>query len=228
MAGGRITYLIYAGRDSVECGVISYGAVGTVQVIVDGARQPYAGNIELFGKDARACQRAVAAYHHQGIDAALLHVLVCMLSSLGRLKLAAACCLQYGTAALDDVTHVLGGELLYLIVDETLITTEDSHHPEVIGNGCSCHRTYCCVHTRGVATAGQYPDSVDLSHISLLFIILSRCKSTDKSCKCPFRKVLICALINNFYHIVLPAGPLLQDLSCVFPYFLCNFTHTKL
>ncbi len=37
--------------------------------------------------------------------------------------------------------------------------------------------------------------------VPLLYVVLTRCKSTDNSRKRLFRNVLICALFNNFYRV---------------------------
>ena len=171
MTGGRITYLVHTLHDGVQCGVISYGTVRTIQVIVDGTRQTDTGNIKLIGKDTSTGERTVTTYHHQGIDATLLHVLIRTLTTLGGLKLPAACRLQYRTSSLDDITHILRGEFHNLVVDKALVSTIDGHHSEVICYGCTCHSTNGCIHARSISAAGQYPDTINLSHSSILHLL---------------------------------------------------------
>ena len=69
MAGGGVADFVDTLHDGVQGGVVADGGVSSVEVVVDGAGKAYDGEIEFVGEDAGAAERAVAADHHQGIDA---------------------------------------------------------------------------------------------------------------------------------------------------------------
>ena len=150
MTGSGITNLIDALKDGVQCGVITNGRVGTIQVVVDGARQTDTRHIELLGKLQGTCQRAVTANHHQSVDAFFLHVFIGCLASLGSTELLAASSLQDRTSQLDDVTHVLTLEFNNLACHQTFITSIDTFYLQSVIDGATGHRTDGCIHARGI------------------------------------------------------------------------------
>ena len=155
VAVGRVADFVHALHDCVQCGVVAYGQVRAVQVVVYRAGQTYARHVKLFGKDASAGKASVAANYHQGVYVVGHHVVVGLLSALCRLELLASGRLQYGASALDDVAHVLCGKLLYLVVHQSFVATVDGFHLHVVCYGGTCHRTYCCIHAWRVASGGQ-------------------------------------------------------------------------
>ena len=56
VAGGCVAYLIYALHDGVEGGIIAYGEVRAVEVVVYGAWKTYAGYVKFLREDARSSQ----------------------------------------------------------------------------------------------------------------------------------------------------------------------------
>ena len=101
--GGGVTDLVHALHDGVQGRVVAYGCVGAVEIVVNGAGEADYREVELIGENARAGQRAVAAYHHQSVDLVTAQIVVCQLASLGGLEFGAAGCFQYGAAHLYDV-----------------------------------------------------------------------------------------------------------------------------
>ena len=162
--GSRVANLVHSAHDGVQRRVVADGVVRAVEVVVNGAGQPYAGHVVFVRKLQRSRQRAVAADDDEGVDVVLPEVLVRLLPSLHRAELLAARRLQDGTSALDDVAHALGGEVADLVVDESLESAVDALHLPSLVDGCSCDGSDGTVHAWGVSSRCEHADGVYLSH----------------------------------------------------------------
>ena len=155
MGGGSVADLVDALHDGVERGVISDGRVGAVEVVVDGAGQAYAGQIELVGKNACSGERSVASDHHQGVDAVAFDIVIGQLTAFGCGEFRAACCLEDCAAELYDVADVLGLEILYLVGDQTLVAAIDALYLKSGEDGRACDGADGCVHSGSVASRSE-------------------------------------------------------------------------
>ena len=103
-------------------------------------------------EQASASKSAIATDDDQGVNLLIFEGLVGSFASLGSLELLAACGFEDRTSALDDSAHILGRELLNLIVHEAFVATEDGFDADVISDGSAGDSPHGSVHTRGIAT----------------------------------------------------------------------------
>ena len=50
MRGGGVADLVHGGDDGVQRRVVADGEVGAIEVVINRAREPYDGDVELFGE----------------------------------------------------------------------------------------------------------------------------------------------------------------------------------
>ncbi len=155
MARRRVAYLVYAFHYRVERGVVAYGGVRAEKVVVDGSRKSDDRKGELIAEDSRPGERAVAAYHHEGVYPVAAQHVVGALPPFRSGELLAACGLEYGAAALYDVADVLRGELLDFIGDEAAVASVDAVDAEACEDACAGYRAY-----RRVKLPGASPPEV--------------------------------------------------------------------
>ena len=152
MANGGISDSIHTFHNCVECRVVADCRIGSIQVIVDCSRQSYATDIIFFSKYFGTCQRTVTSDYDQCVYVIAAHILVCFLPAFRGLKLAASCSTEDCTATIDYATYVFCREIFYLVVNQAIITTEDSFDFKTIADTGTCHGTYSSIHTRSVAS----------------------------------------------------------------------------
>ena len=167
VAGSRVAQLVDGVDDGIQGRVVTDGLVGAVQIVVDGARKSYDGNVILVGEDLRARKRTVAADYDQRVDTCGLHVLVCLAAALLRTELLAAGSLEDGAALLYDVAHALRLELHDLVGDQTVVAAHDALDLITVVDGGSSDGTDGRIHTGGVAARSENTDTFD-SHNSCL------------------------------------------------------------
>ena len=164
VGGGCVAYLIHALHDGVQGGVVTYGEVGAVQVVVYSSGQADARHVIFLCEESCAGERAVAADDDKSIDAGSLHVLVSFGTALFCHEILAACGLQNCSSATDDIADALGGEVLDFIVNQALIATIYTFHAEAVCYGSACHGTDSRIHSRCVASGRENADAMNLTH----------------------------------------------------------------
>ena len=70
--GGRIRDFVHTLHDGVQGRIITYGKIGAVQIIVNGAEQSYARHIIPLRKDPGSRQGTVSTDNYQCIDVLFL------------------------------------------------------------------------------------------------------------------------------------------------------------
>ena len=102
-----------------------------------------------------ACKGAVAADHYKSVDSELLDVLVGLRLSFRSAEFIASGGLEYRSSALDGVAHALGGQFLYISVDETFIAAVYAENFPARIDRRPCDGSYAGVHSGGVASGCQ-------------------------------------------------------------------------
>src|SRR5690606_8016207 len=59
----RVTDFIDRGSHGVDSGIVANGKIRTQQIVIDGTRQAYDGEIKLLGKHARSGKSPIATNH---------------------------------------------------------------------------------------------------------------------------------------------------------------------
>ncbi len=162
VAGRCVADFVDTFHNGVQSGVVAYRRVGSVEVVVDCARQSDDRQVEFVGEDSGACQRAVAADNDEGVDFVAAQVVVGELATFGGLEFLASGRLQNRSAAVYDVRDVLGLEFLDFIGDEAAVAAVDSFDFESAVDGRARDGADCGVHSGGVASGGQDADTFDL------------------------------------------------------------------
>ena len=103
-------------------------------------------------EQASAGKRAIAADDNQRVNLLFFEGLVGSFASLQGLELLAASGFENRTSALYDSAHILGRELLNLIIHEAFVATEDGFDTNVVCDGSAGDSPHGSVHTRGIAT----------------------------------------------------------------------------
>ena len=161
---GGVADAVHAVHDGVHCGVVAYRSVGAVKVVVYGARQSYAWEVELYAEVPCTRQRPVASDDNQCVNLFFLTGLIGFLHAFRCHEVLRAGSLQYGAAPGDYSAHVLGGEGLHLTLDESVVATINALDFETIVDACARNGADSCVHARGVAAGSQDTDSFNLAH----------------------------------------------------------------
>lgn len=117
MALGSVADAVHTLHDGVHSGVVAYGRVGAVKVVVDGTGQTHAAHVEHLGEVAGTGKRTITSDNYQRVYLLFLQGLVRLLLSFFSHKLLGAGCLQDGSTRHDDAAHVLRGEVCDLVVD---------------------------------------------------------------------------------------------------------------
>ena len=164
MGGGSVANAVHAPHDGVERGVVADGVVGAVEVVVDGARKTDNREVEIAGKLACSCERAIATNHHQCVDTVALNHLVGTLASFDGGKFLASCGFENGATLLNDIRHILGFEFHYIIVDKSFISTVNAFHFKSAENCRAGHGANGGVHAWSIASGSENTDSFDLCH----------------------------------------------------------------
>ena len=131
---GGVANAVNTLHDGVHRCIVTDGGISAVKVVVDGARQPNDGEVELHSKVACASQGTVASDDDQCIYLFLQASLIGFLLAFWCHELLAAGALQNCAALGDDATDILGGKLFYIIVDESIVTTIDALDSETVVN----------------------------------------------------------------------------------------------
>ena len=155
---------VHTPHDGVQCRVIADGVVGTGQIVVDGARKAHDGEVKLAGKLAGAAQRAVAADHHQRVNAVFLDNLIGLLTSFNSPELLATRGLEDSAAVVHDAGNILGLQVNDLIFYQAPVATVDALNLKTVINRGTRHRADCRVHAGGVTSRSQYANSLDCCH----------------------------------------------------------------
>ena len=151
MAGTGVTEFVHTINDSVEGRVVTDGGVRAPEIVVNRTGDADDRDIILLREQASASKRAIAADDDQGINLLFLNGIVRALTPFGSLELLAASGFENRTSALDDSTHILGRELLYLIVHEAFVATEDGFDADVVSDSSAGDGAHCCIHSRSIA-----------------------------------------------------------------------------
>ncbi len=182
VAGGGTGQVVDRGHDPVQCGVGADGHVGADQVVVDRADQAGdhqgrmgvgGGLVELPGRHqlgqqlgpfgaegVQAGEAAVAADHHQPVDAGGQQVAGGDPASVAFAEPLAAEGADHGAPAMQDVADVVPAEVADAVpaVDHALIALEDRVDLGAQRDRGPHHRPHRRVHALGVAAAGQDAD----------------------------------------------------------------------
>ena len=166
VGGGGVTDLVHAFHYGVECGVVTDGRVGAVQVVVDCPGKPDARYIMLLGEYLRPCKRTVSSDDDKCIDIVGLHVVVCLLSPLDGHEVIRAGGLEDRASPLYGVADAFRCEILYLVVDQTLISSVYSFYLPSVEDGRPCHGPDGRIHSRSIASGCENSDGRNLCHIT--------------------------------------------------------------
>ena len=182
-AGDRVQGI----QDAMQCGVGPDGGIHPDQVVVDRPHQPGDDQVpvpvghlrahlagghqpgEQFGpfgaEGIQPGQRAVAADHHQPVDAVHQQIAGRLQASLGGAELLAAEGTDNGAAPAENAADVIPTETPDPVpaIDHPLIALVDRVDLGSPGDGGAHHRAYRGVHALGVAAAGQHADTDRLS-----------------------------------------------------------------
>ena len=164
VARRRVAQLIDGLHDRIERRVVADRRVRAAQVVVDRSGKSDDRNVVLLGEDFGACQRTVAADHHQRVDTGLRHIVVGGLASFGRGELLTARCLEDRAAQLDDIAHALRLEFYDLVEHQSLVSAHDTLYGEAVVDRAARHRANRRIHARGVAARSQNAYAFDSGH----------------------------------------------------------------
>ena len=211
MALRSITDTVHTLYDGVHGCIVTDGIVSAIEVVVDGTRQTDAADVKLACEVHRTGERTVTTDYYQSIDFLFLDILESLLSALCCHEFLRTCSLQHRTAGTDDTAHVLCGESLDLVVDQSIVTTIDTLHGESVVDSRTGHRTDRCVHTRSIASRSQNTYSLNLCHNYIYLIILYIIDTLIK--KYAFLLVSGCVLHPLFSSLELSESLSLSDSS---------------
>ena len=153
--GGRIPDFVHTLHDGVQGRIISYGKIGAVQIIVNGAGQSYARHIILLRKDPGSRQGTVSTDNYQCIDVLFLYDLISFLASFGSDESLGAGCFQYGTSPLDNAAYVFRSEFFHFTGNQPLVASINSFHFKSVKNSGAGHGTDSRVHSGSVPSGSQ-------------------------------------------------------------------------
>ena len=160
---GGVTDLVHAFHDGIEGAVVADGGVCAVEVVIDSAGQADDGEVVLPGEELGAGEGAVAADYDEGVNLGFHHILVGYLSAFRRHKGTAAGGFEDGSAALDGVGYAGGCEFHELFFNESLVTSHDAHHVEIVETGRAGDGTDGSVHSRSVSSGSENADGLYIS-----------------------------------------------------------------
>ncbi len=156
MAGGCVADFVDTLHDGVQRCVIAYGGIGAIKVVVDCTGQTDDWKIEFVGKYTGTGKRAVAAYHHQSVDAVTHQYVVGQLTAFGSGEFFTTGGLEYCAALLYDIGHILGAEVNNFVCDKTTVTAVYAFYLKTSENSGAGNGADSGVHTGCVAAGGKY------------------------------------------------------------------------
>ena len=164
VAGRRVPYLVNAFHYGVEGGVVTYGVVRAVEVIVNCSGQAYAGYVIFLGKGQRSCQGAVSSDDDEGVYPLGLYVLIRFRPAFGSGELLASGALEYGSSSLYGVGYAFSCEIDYLIFNQACITAVYAFYLPSLRDGSPGDGPDAGVHSGSVTTRGEHSDACDFFH----------------------------------------------------------------
>ena len=156
---------VYGVEDVVQCGIDPQRHVGEGDVVVDRGGDGNDRDAVLL-QNQRAAMRAVAADHHQPLDAELFQIPGGQLLTGFRKHLLAAGALQKGAAELQLAADRSGGQHLIIAVKHPLVAFLDADHLDAVGQPRTHHGADGGVHPRAVAAAGEHCNSFHAPSLS--------------------------------------------------------------
>ena len=156
-----IAQLVDTLNRSIACCIKANGVIRAYDIIIN--RTGYAdARHALAGKCLRATEGTVAAAANQSVDAKIFAGIRRLLQPLLGHHLFAARGIQHRATATDDTVDTACTHLNDVTVDKTAVTTADTKHGNIICGCGSNDRANQCIHTGGVAAAGEYANSTNL------------------------------------------------------------------
>src|SRR5690606_31680079 len=120
-----IANLVDGRNGSVHRSVEADGEVAAVDVFINRAGNSNYRDVEVFAELHCATERTVAANHHEPIDAALLQIIVSLLSSCFFVELFTPRGFKDGASALDDVCYRASFHFNDVVFDHALVSAHD-------------------------------------------------------------------------------------------------------
>ena len=155
MTLGCVADAVHTVHDGIHGSVITDGGICAIEVVVDSARQSYTAHIVFPRKLHGTSERTISPYHHQSVDAMLLHIVIGFLSAFRCLEFLAPSCLENSSTRHDDTTYVLSGKGLNFVVNQAIIPAEDAHDFEAIAYSGTSDGPDGRIHSRSIATRSQ-------------------------------------------------------------------------
>ena len=175
MALCRVTNAVYTFYNCIQCGVISYCCVRTVEVIIYGSGQPYAAKVIIACKIHGTGKRAISANYNECINTFFLYILISLVLSFLRYKLFRTGCLQYRTALHYNSRYILSCKRFNLVLNKAVITSVNTLDIKAFGNSSACNCPDCCIHSRCISTRSQHTYRLYLIHNLQVIKILRIC-----------------------------------------------------
>ena len=168
-----VAQLVDAVHAGVDGGIKADGVIGVGQVVVDGAGQTDDVDVALVLDQARTAVGTVTAADHQALDAALVQVVIALMTNrrICR-KLRQTGSAQHRTAAMNDITHVAGRQQTHVVVEQAEVTVLHSVNIHIKIQRRTHHCTDRSVHARSITARGQDCNLFLLSHVVKLSFAL--------------------------------------------------------
>ena len=141
-------------------GIKADGVVGADDVVVDGGGDAHHRHAGL-GQGLCAPEGAVAADGHDAVQPKQLAGGGGPLLPLGGAEFVAAGGIENGAAAVDDMGDSAGVHPQDVAVDEAVVSPADADALNAPVQAAADYGADGCVHTRGVAAAGENADALD-------------------------------------------------------------------
>ncbi len=170
MRVGCITDTIDTLHDGIHGCIITDSRIGAIQIVINRTRQTDYREIELHTEVTGTSQRTVTTDNYQRIDFLLHTCLVSLLHSLGSWELLRTGCFQDSTTTGNNATYILGGKLLNLIMNQSLVTTIYTFNPKTVVNTGTCHSTNSGIHSWCIASRRQDTNCLNLCHITTIIV----------------------------------------------------------
>ena len=168
MGLGGVPQLVHHFHHGVDGGVVADGLVAAGNVVVDGARQPDAGDA-MGGQIPGALEGAVAADDYHAFNAVLVAVVHGFLHTFLGAEFGAAGGIQDGAASMDGIGYAAQIHGNQFAFNQTIIAPHHAEHFHPLMETGTHDGAHGGVHARGIAAAGQHSN---LFHVASLLQLL--------------------------------------------------------